>query len=39
MNFDFSIGKINRPKVSISNYSIKFNKEAIDLLGKPKIFL
>jgi len=36
MNFDFSIGKINRPKVSITNYSIKFNKEAIELLGSPK---
>ncbi|MCL2555944.1 MAG: hypothetical protein FWE03_02855 [Firmicutes bacterium] len=36
MNFNFSIGKIKRPTVSISKYGIKFNKEAIELLGSPK---
>ncbi|MCL2555881.1 MAG: hypothetical protein FWE03_02525 [Firmicutes bacterium] len=36
MSYNFSIGKIKRPTVSISNHHIKFNKEAIELLGSPK---
>jgi len=36
MSFNFSIGKINRPTVSITKQAIRFNTEAIELLGSPK---
>jgi len=35
MKFDFTVGKINRPIMSISKHCFTFNKEAIELLGSP----
>ena len=35
MKFDFNIGKVNRPIMSISKHCFTFNKEAIELIGSP----
>jgi len=36
MNFDFKIGKINRPIVKLTKTNLTFNKRAVELLNVPE---